>query len=63
MAVERESFTEKLTKWSKRIDVIQIGGGLVISIFNAAVGWVIIFGSAVTYLAADKLEKRLKKKR
>ena len=63
MSAERKSFGERVAEFSKRLDVIQIIGGLGIAVFNPAVGFVIVGGSAVTYYLADRYQKSQKEKK
>lgn len=58
---ERGSTLEKLAKISKKIDVVMIGGGLAIFVFNPGVGAAIIIGSALTIIPAEMILRRKKK--
>lgn len=60
---ERKSLVEKVAEVSKRIDVIMIGGGLVVFVFNPAVGSIIIIGSVLTFVPAEMISQSAKKKR
>ena len=58
---ERGSTLEKLASLSKKIDVVMIGGGLFIFVFNPEVGAAIIIGSALTIIPAEMILQRKKK--
>ena len=59
---ERKSIIDRVAEVSKKIDVIMIGGGLAIFIFNPQVGAAIIIGSALTIVPAEMILRRKKKK-
>ncbi len=55
---ERKPFLEKITEWSKKIDMVMIAVGFgIYVIFNKAVGAVIVIGSALTIIPAEMIEK------
>ena len=58
---ERSSTIEKFANISKKIDVVMIGGGLAIFVFNPGVGAAIIIGSALTIIPAEMILRRKKK--
>ena len=60
---ERKSFVEKIAEWSKKIDYLLIGSGIVLLYFVPGVGAAIIIGSAITIVPAGMLERWAKKRR
>jgi hypothetical protein len=51
-------FIEKTARFSKRLDVIQIGGGFLI---GGPIGFALIASGGITYYIANRVEKRVKK--
>lgn len=60
---ERRGFVEKIAEWSKKIDYLLIGAGVVVLYFVPNVGAAIIIGSALTIVPAEMLRRMAKKKK
>lgn len=60
---ERKGFVEKVAEWSKKLDYLLIGSGIVLLYFVPGVGTALIIGSAVTIIPADMLERWAKKQK
>ena len=61
MSVEQKSVVERITEFSKKLDVVFFAVGGVVYLFNPGVGMAIILGNAITYVAANQIEKHYKK--
>lgn len=61
MAKEKEPLGVRLAELSKKVDLVQIAGGVILLPFNPALGAGIIVFSAGTYIAASEYQRRRRK--
>jgi len=60
---ERKSFFEKIAEWSKKLDILLIGSGILLLYFVPGVGAAVIIGSAITIVPAEILSRWAKKRK
>lgn len=60
--VERETFLDKATEFSKKVDKYTILVGAGMFAVGASFGALLVIGSVMTYIPADMIQKRKRKK-